>query len=225
MRALRSSFRQDRGVHRRSGPRGDPQIVACDARGPAAPAQPGAAGLVCLLPLRRVQGDLRLPRPVHLAPGGPLDPQTTQPHEVAIPCAATFARGGPPRRVTLFVPQRVAVSIPLPGRQHRHTPGERDTGISRVARRRGLVESRMRADARTSGSAGGLGNVTPAKASSAPKPDPTHPPESTTAFSGGSRYRPTTSQIFASSSGSVGNLNVSRRHSCGPHRFHAVATV
>ena len=49
--------------------------------------------------------------------------------------------------------------------------------------------------------------------------------ESTTAFSGGSRYSPTTSVALATSLGSVENLGVSRRHGCGPHRFHAVATV
>ena len=36
----------------------------------------------------------------------------------------------------------------------------------------------------------------------------------TTAFSGGSRYSPTTSRTLASNSGSVENLNVSRRHGC-----------
>jgi hypothetical protein len=46
-----------------------------------------------------------------------------------------------------------------------------------------------------------------------------------TAFSGGSRYRPTTSRIFASSSGSVENLNVCRRHGFNPHRCQAFATV
>ena len=40
------------------------------ARRPAAPAQPGAAGLDQLLPARRVQGDLRLPARLHLAAGG-----------------------------------------------------------------------------------------------------------------------------------------------------------
>ena len=42
--------------------------------------------------------------------------------------------------------------------------------------------------------------------------------QSTTAFSGGFRYSPTTSRTLASSSGSVENLNVSCRHGC---RFHS----
>jgi len=41
--------------------------------------------------------------------------------------------------------------------------------------------------------------------------------QSTTAFSGGARYSPTTSRIFASSSGSVENLKVCTRQGC---RFH-----
>jgi len=48
---------------------------------------------------------------------------------------------------------------------------------------------------------------------------------STTAFSGGARYRPTTSRTLASSSGSVENLNVSRRHGCTWYRRQARATV
>ena len=48
--------------------------------------------------------------------------------------------------------------------------------------------------------------------------------QSTTAFSGGFRYSPTTSRIFASSSGSVENLNVSRRHGCSFHLRQIRAT-
>ncbi len=42
--------------------------------------------------------------------------------------------------------------------------------------------------------------------------------QTTTAFSGGSRYSPATSRILASSSGSVLNLNVSTFSGCRPHR-------
>ena len=48
---------------------------------------------------------------------------------------------------------------------------------------------------------------------------------STTAFSGGARYSPTTSVTLATSCGSVENLNVSARHGCTPYSRHAVATV
>ena len=40
----------------------------------------------------------------------------------------------------------------------------------------------------------------------------------TTALTGGFRYNPTTSRTLASNSGSVGNLNVSRRHGCTADR-------
>src|SRR5947209_9838098 len=48
--------------------------------------------------------------------------------------------------------------------------------------------------------------------------------ESTTALSGGFRYKPTTSRTLASSSGSVENLNVSDRHGCRPHLRQIVPT-
>ena len=48
---------------------------------------------------------------------------------------------------------------------------------------------------------------------------------STIAFSGGARYSPTMSVTFATSSGSVENLNVSDRHGCTPSSRHAFATV
>ncbi len=47
----------------------------------------------------------------------------------------------------------------------------------------------------------------------------------TIAFSGGFRYRPTTSRTLASSSGSVENLKVSRRHGLTPYLRQARATV
>src|SRR3954464_3786931 len=48
---------------------------------------------------------------------------------------------------------------------------------------------------------------------------------STTAFSGGARYSPTTSTTLATSSGSVENLNVSAFHGLTPYSFHTAATV
>ena len=49
--------------------------------------------------------------------------------------------------------------------------------------------------------------------------------QSTTAFSGGSRYSPTTSRTLASSCGSVENLNVSTRHGCRPQLRQIRETV
>ena len=69
--------RRRRSLPSRAGARAHPQVIASDAGRPAAPTQSGAAGLVHLLPPRRVESDVRLPRPVHLASGGPLDPQAT----------------------------------------------------------------------------------------------------------------------------------------------------
>jgi hypothetical protein len=48
--------------------------------------------------------------------------------------------------------------------------------------------------------------------------------QTTTALSGGFRYSPTTSRTFASSSGSVENLNVSRRQGCSFHSRQIRAT-
>ena len=115
-------------LHRRPGPRAHPQVITSDAGCPAAPAQPGAAGLVHLLPPRRVQSDLRLPRPVHLASGGPLDPQTTPPDEVGV-LLRRYLPGWRPNEdgVVLFQPaDGDGQPLPLPGRQHRHTLGEHD---------------------------------------------------------------------------------------------------
>ena len=47
----------------------------------------------------------------------------------------------------------------------------------------------------------------------------------TIAFCGGARYKPTMSVTFATSSGSVENLNVSTRHGATPTSRHALATV
>src|SRR3954451_16467394 len=150
---------QARGLHlpveegtrldRRAGPRVDPQVSTSDTCRPAAPAQPGAAGLVHLLSIRRVEGDVRLPRPVHLAPGGRLDPQTTPPCAVGRPAPTLPTRLASHRGRGRVVPapDDDGQPLPLPGRQHRHTLGKKNTiRIRCIARRHGLVESRMRGD-------------------------------------------------------------------------------
>ena len=109
----------------------DPQVIASDACGPAAPAQSGAAGLVHLLPPRRVESDLRLPRPVHLASGGPLDPQTTPQDEVGRPLPPLSTRmasdRGRGRRCSN--PQTVTVSrYRYRASEHPHTLGEQTPG-------------------------------------------------------------------------------------------------
>jgi transposase InsO family protein len=49
--------------------------------------------------------------------------------------------------------------------------------------------------------------------------------QTTTALSGGAKYKPTTSRILVSSSGSVENLNVSTRQGCSFHLRQILATV
>jgi hypothetical protein len=49
--------------------------------------------------------------------------------------------------------------------------------------------------------------------------------QTTTAFCGGARYRPTTSPTVASSCGSVENLNPSVRCGCRPYRCHTRITL
>ena len=49
-----------------------------------APARADPAGLDQLLQARRVQGDLRLPAPLHVASGAVLDPPQTPPHQLEV---------------------------------------------------------------------------------------------------------------------------------------------
>ena len=93
------------------------------ARGPAAPAQPGAAGLDQLLPARRVEGDLRLPARLHLAQGGLLAPPQAPARQLEVAPPAL------PPRVVADRRRGDAVRpgngdghpLPLPESPHRHT--------------------------------------------------------------------------------------------------------
>jgi hypothetical protein len=62
------------------------------AGGPAAPAQPGAAGLDGVLPARRVGGDLPVPVRVHLVAGVRMDPPQAPPDQLEVP-APPLLRG------------------------------------------------------------------------------------------------------------------------------------
>ena len=116
------------GLHRRAGPHAHPQVITSDPCRPAAPAQPGPPGLVHLLSTRRVQGDLRLPRPVHLAPGGPVDPETTQQDEVGCPLPPLPSRlaAGRGRRGAVPTPNGDGQPLPLPGARTSPRPGRQD---------------------------------------------------------------------------------------------------
>ena len=61
---------------------------------PPAPAQRGAAGLDQLLPARRVQGDVRLRAPVHLAAGGRMASPQASPGQLEVAAPALPAEGG-----------------------------------------------------------------------------------------------------------------------------------
>ena len=74
------------------------RATTSNARRPAAPAQPGAAGLVQLLPSRRVLADLQLRRPLRLLADRRLAPQTTR--------RAEHAHPGPPLPPRLEDPRR-----------------------------------------------------------------------------------------------------------------------
>ena len=68
------------------------------------------------------EGDLRLPRPVHLAPGGPVDPQTAQQDEVGcpLPPLPSELAAGRGRRGVVPAPNGDGQPLPLPGREHSH---------------------------------------------------------------------------------------------------------
>ena len=113
---------------------------------PPAPDQSGAARLDHLLPTRRVQGDLRLPAPLHAGADYRMAPPQTPPGHLevaatALPGNAVVARA---RRDELFQPRGSASHpLPLPRNEDPDAVGRADTR-GRVAQRRELVESRMR---------------------------------------------------------------------------------
>ena len=106
------------------------------ARRPAAPAQPGAARLDHLLPARRVQGDLRLPAPLHLAAGGPLAPSQAPPGELEVAAAPlpskVVADRGRGRRCSTR--RGGGHPLPLPGQPHPHTMAEQQRPITKGSR-------------------------------------------------------------------------------------------
>jgi hypothetical protein len=95
-----------------------------------------------------VQSDLRLSRPVHLAPGRPLAAQTTSPHEDGRPQTPLPTRFPAHRGRGDVVPAAAGDGqpLPLPGGQHPHTLGQSNTRTSRTAQRHGLVESPVLGD-------------------------------------------------------------------------------
>ena len=149
------------------------QSKASNARGPAAPVEPGAAGLVQLLPSRRVVADLQLRRPLRLLADRRLAPQTTR--------RAGHAHPGPPlpprmedsRRRDRDVPTLPGQhrALPLPGRSHPDTMDERTD--NRTGRTSGMTTWRAGCGgSRTSGSEGGPEKPTHREVGRALRSDP-----------------------------------------------------
>jgi hypothetical protein len=138
------------GLHRRQGAGAYPAKAHQPLAGsPAAPAQPGAARLDQLLPIRGCLQDLQLPACLPLAPSGPMATRQASPSQLE--AAAT----PPPiiwvvahsRRGDIVQPvSRLDSSIPLPGQHHPLTVAQTDGRDRRIDRRRDPVESRMLGD-------------------------------------------------------------------------------
>src|SRR6266536_2439093 len=165
------------GLDRRAGTRADQQIITPRSCGPATPAQPSVAGLVHLLPLRGVQSHLRLPRPVHLAPGSPLAAQTTPPHEDGRPhpplppwVATDRGRGDAVRPA-----EGDGQPLPLSGQQHPRTLGKGNTRISRITSGTDSWRARC-SETGPPGSEGGLEKRSVSNHDNALQLDPTHRP-------------------------------------------------
>ena len=119
------------------------------ARRPAAPAQPGAAGLDQLLPARRVQGDLRLPAPPSPGAGCSCWLRHKHPRANWKWLRRRYLPGWWPTdgEVTLFNPATVTVTRYRYRGARIPTPWTSTTRAGRAAHRHGLVESRMRGNA------------------------------------------------------------------------------
>ncbi len=132
-----------------------PPTTTSNARRPAARRQPDAAGMVQLLPPRRVVTDVQLPRPLRLLADRRVAPQTTPRAELGNHSPSIPPRMGDPRRTNRAVPATIGRhrAIPIPGRSHPHTMDEPDTRIlttnGMTTWRAGCVETC------TSGSEGG----------------------------------------------------------------------
>ena len=151
---------------------------ASNARRPAAPVEPGAAGMVQLLPSRRVSTDFRLPRLFRLLAGRGLAPQTTHRTELGNPATPPPPELGDTRRPHRDVPatDNRHRAIPLPGHPNPHTMDERDNRITRTS---GMTPWRAGCgESRTSGSEGGPEKPIDRKTTgrSGPTPTPTCAP-------------------------------------------------
>ena len=150
----------------------DSPSEASNARRPAAPAQPGAAGLVQLLPSRRVHAHLQLRRPLRLLADRRLAAQATPRAEHGAPWSAATSPDG--RSATAGSrcsgPSGSRSSATATG-----APASRPHGRARqrTTRTSGMNPWRAGcAETRTSGSEGGPRKRTGRKAGTAPRSDP-----------------------------------------------------
>src|SRR4051794_33744214 len=151
----------------------DPTRASSDARGPAAPVEPGAAGLVQLLPPRSGTADLQLRRLLRLLASLRLAPQTPPQAEQAHPGPPPPSRLEDQRRRHRPVPTRSGRhrAIPLPGQQDPDPVVERNDSKTGLAC--GMNTWRAGCDgSRTSGSEGGPEKPTHRKIGRALRPDP-----------------------------------------------------
>src|SRR5205823_3564519 len=100
-----------------------PTPQASHARRPAAPPKPGAAGMVQLLPARRVLADVWLCRPLRLLADRRLAPQTTRRTGLGNLAPPLPPPLGGPRRNDGAVPATSGAhrAVPLPRHSHPHT--------------------------------------------------------------------------------------------------------
>ena len=143
------------------------------ARCPAAPAQPGAAGLVRLFQARRVQRRLRIPAPVRLAAGPPVAaPQTPPEHLERHPPPLLRRRMvASQRRPGTVQPSRSAHhALPLPGNSRSPRHGRSRDNDHHAPARRDLRSARC-GESRTAGAGGGPGKPTGGNTGRAPRAD------------------------------------------------------
>src|SRR5918995_2453250 len=157
----------------RQGADADPQEEPSNARRPAAPAQPGAAGLVQLLPPRGLLANLQLRRSLRLLADRRLVEEATP--------RAEYAHPGPPLPPSLGDPRRRHRDVPATSGRHRALPlpGHQDPdplverSHTRITRTSGMNTWRAGCGgSRTSGSEGGPQKPTRRKPSRALRPDP-----------------------------------------------------
>jgi len=136
------------GLDRGQGANADPMGHEPLLGGPVAPAQPGAAGMDQLLPLRRVQSDLQLPACLRVAQGRRMaSPQASPFHLEAAPSSLPPGVVADGERCAVVQPCRSGSDLlPLPRQEHPLAVAHRDERERRLTRRHGLAESRMRGD-------------------------------------------------------------------------------